>query len=173
MTFGVDQTPRMRPRPPKHVTQKRDSRATPPELYQALHAEFDFTLDPCPFDDSAIAGAPLFGRDGLRGDWGGQRVFCNPPYSDIPPWLQKGPEAELAVYLLPVRSDLPWWHDYAMRAEAVRFIRGRLRFSGASGGAPFASCAVIVRGRFRDGNTLFRSMLRPERRRAACSPEGA
>ncbi len=172
MTTPRQQTPRLRPRPPKHVAEKRDSRATPPELYAALHAEFDFTLDPCPFDTSATAGAPLWGKDGLRSDWRGQRVFCNPPYSDIPPWLAKGPEAELAVYLLPVRSDLGWWHDYAMRADVVRFIRGRLRFSGASGGAPFASCIVIVRGRF-DGRrgTIFRSVDRPKRPRTSVAPE--
>lgn len=170
MTFGVDQVPRMRPRPPKHVSEKRDSRATPPELYAVLHAEFAFTLDPCPFDDSPIAGAPLWGRDGLRGDWRGERVFCNPPYSAIRPWLEKAREAELAVFLLPVRSDLGWWHDLAMRcATEIRMIRGRLRFSGASGGAPFASCVVVFD--LGVGPARFSSMDRPAR--APASPEGA
>lgn len=50
-----------------------DEWATPPEVYAALHAEFDFTDDPCPIDGSA--------GNGLMREWG-QRSFVNPPYSD-------------------------------------------------------------------------------------------
>lgn len=138
----------------------KDSRATPPELYAVLDSEFHFTLDPCPLDATATAGASLWGKDGLMMDWRGHRVFCNPPYSDITPWLEKQRETELAVYLLPVRSDLAWWHLWVMRAREVRFIHGRLRFGGASGGAPFPSVVVI----FEPGNhypVRFISMERP------------
>lgn len=120
-----------------------DSRSTPPEVYAALDAEFGFTFDPCPLDSSATAGASLWGKDGLAKSWAGQRVFCNPPYSDVSPWLAKASEADLAVYLLPVKSDLGWWHDQVMKATEVRFVRKRLRFGGMTGGAPFASAIVI------------------------------
>ena len=107
----------LRPRPKR--TGATDSRATPPELYAELDAEFRFDMDPCPLDASALAGASLWGRDGLRLDWRARCVFCNPPYSDIGPWLEKAREPELAVFLLPVKSDLAWWHLHVMDAEEV------------------------------------------------------
>lgn len=120
-----------------------DSYRTPKALYAALDAEFGFTLDPCPLDESALAGAQLWGRDGLQRSWAGERVFCNPPYSNIGPWLAKAREAEVAVYLLPCKTDTRWWHDYAMRADEFRFIRGRLQFEGTPFRAPFPSVILV------------------------------
>ena len=51
-----------------------DRHATPRALYDALNAEFGFTFDPCPLDGKEDGLAPLFVN------WGGHRVFCNPPY---------------------------------------------------------------------------------------------
>ena len=154
---------RLRPRPPAHVSATRDSRGTPPELYAALDAEFRFTLDPCPLDTSATAGAPLWGKDGLRRSWAGERVFCNPPYSSIAQWIGKHPEAGLAVYLLPVKSDMGWWHDHVMRADEVRFIRGRLRFQSMNGGAPFPSVVVVFDKWGGLNETRWTTMDRPPR----------
>lgn len=151
---------RLRPRPA--FTVGRDSRATPPEVYECLNAEFAFTLDPCPLDTSATAGAPLWGKDGLARSWTGERVFCNPPYSNIEPWMAKAREAEVAVYLVPVKSDLRWWHRHVMTANEVRFFRGRLRFIGMSGGAPFPSVVVVFRGPS-PSVPVWRSIERPPR----------
>ncbi len=93
---------------------------TPPDLYAALDKEFFFTLDPC-----AVGQV----WDGREISWENQRVFCNPPYGrTINTWLQKGTEANLAVFLLPARTDTHWFHDHALKANEIRFIRGRLRF---------------------------------------------
>jgi len=141
----------------------RQSRGTPPEIYAVLDDEFRFTLDPCPLDATATAGASLWGKDGLQWSWKGERVFCNPPYGAISPWLKKAYEAIVAVYLLPVRSDLDWWHDYAMRADEARFIHRRLRFAGTSGGAPFPSVVLVFDLRRGRAGTRYTSMERPER----------
>jgi site-specific DNA-methyltransferase (adenine-specific) len=112
--------------------------ATPPEVFSRLNGEFNFTLDPCPLEPPC---------DGLTRLWAGERVYCNPPYNrEIPKWLAKAREAELAVYLLPARTDTRWWHEYAMKADEIRFLKGRLKFGGAKHGAPFPSCVVIFRG---------------------------
>jgi len=109
--------------------------STPHDLYAALDAEFHFTLDPCP-----LAGD----EDGLMRSWVGQRVYCNPPYGrGVGDWLAKAREADLAVFLLPARTDTKWWHDYAMRADEIRFLRGRLKFGDAKAGAPFPSVVLI------------------------------
>lgn len=108
--------------------------ATPVELYTALNEEFHFTLDPC----------PLGGKGGLERKWDGERVYCNPPYGKgIGDWLIKATEAELAVFLLPARTDTKWWHEFAMKAKEIRFLRGRLKFSGSKNSAPFPSVILV------------------------------
>lgn len=118
-----------------------DRWATPPDVYAALDAEFGFTLDPCPLWEQGEERI-----DGLIRPWTGERVYCNPPYGNgIGLWLARAREANLAVYLLPARTDTAWWHDYAMKADEIRFLRGRLRFGGQPNPAPFPSCIVIYR----------------------------
>jgi site-specific DNA-methyltransferase (adenine-specific) len=115
---------------------------TPPEVYAALDAEFGFTLDPCPvhWDASHL--------NGLARSWSGERIFCNPPYrrGQIERWLKKAREAACAVYLLPARTGAAWWHDYALRADEIRFIRGRLKFGGSKINAPEWSVILVYRG---------------------------
>jgi site-specific DNA-methyltransferase (adenine-specific) len=116
--------------------------ATPAAVYEALDAEFAFTLDPCPMDDAER----IMETDGLARSWRGERVFCNPPYGKgIGGWLAKAREADAAVFLLPSRTDTAWWHDYAVNADEIRFIRGRLKFGGAANGAPFPSVVLVFR----------------------------
>ena len=111
---------------------------TPALLYEDLDAEFCFDLDPCPTGGSDNGLSPLFVS------WTGRRVFCNPPYGPgIKEWLARAVEAELAVFLLPARTDTAWFHEICLPTAAeIRFIRGRLRFNDA-GPAPFPSMLVI------------------------------
>lgn len=119
---------------------------TPHAVYAALDAEFHFTFDPCPLMDPQQAGLSLWGTDGLAKSWDGQRVFCNPPYGPgIDRWLAKAREADLAVYLLPARTDTRWWHEYALKANEIRFLRGRLRFGNAVNAAPFPSVVLVYK----------------------------
>lgn len=119
---------------------------TPPDLRESLNNEFNFTLDPC---------APGQTWDGLQLDWSRHRVFCNPPYGrNVDKWLAKGRQAELAVFLLPSRTDTAWFHEYALKSNEIRFFRGRLRFNNGhvvprtnNDFAPFPSMLVIFRGK--------------------------
>lgn len=114
--------------------------ATPPAFYAMLDAEFGFTLDPCPLG----AANQIMENDGLARSWAGERVFCNPPYGNqIGRWLAKGREAELAVFLIPSRTDTRWFHEYCLDADEIRFIKGRLKFGGAKFNAPFPSMIVV------------------------------
>ncbi len=115
-----------------------DDRATTPEVFGPLHRRFRFTID--------VAAAPHNAKlqrfytiedDGLAQDWSGERVWCNPPYSSIEPWIVKAHDstAELVVMLLPAnRTEQAWWQDhvepYRDRGGRLRteFLRSRLRF---------------------------------------------
>ena len=58
-----------------------DQWATPQDFFDELNKEFSFDLDPCA-DAQNHKCERYFTKeqDGLRMDWGGSRVFCNPPY---------------------------------------------------------------------------------------------
>lgn len=126
--------------------------ATPQTFYDELNAEFGFTLDPCATDENHKC-ENYFTRDqdGLKMDWGGQRVFCNPPYGrKLKEWVAKcysegHKDNTLVAMLIPARTDTRWYHDYIQHRAEVRFIRGRLKFGGATENAPFPSMVVIYR----------------------------
>lgn len=118
-----------------------DHWSTPEDLYTVLNQEFHFTFDPCPLHSTF---------DGLSIEWGSSN-FVNPPYSDIKSWMKKGVEeankGKQVVFLVPSRTDTKWWHDYAMKADEIRFLKGRLKFGGSPNSAPFPSVLVIFKGR--------------------------
>jgi len=134
-----------------HYMSQRHDWATPQPLFDALNAEFGFTLDPCALPHNAKCAKFYTPEDdGLAQDWSGERVFMNPPYGRaIKDWMRKAYESAqggaLVVCLVPARTDTAWWHDYAARGE-VRFIRGRVKFGDGKQGAPFPSALVIFNG---------------------------
>lgn len=119
---------------------------TPQDVFDALNKEFGtFFLDPCATADNAKCYFYYTKEaDGLVQPWFG-KVFVNPPYGrGIGAWVKRCYEyPHLVVALLPSRTDTAWWHDYVMKAEEIRFLRGRLKFGGAKQGAPFPSCIVV------------------------------
>ncbi len=113
---------------------------TPVKVYEELNREFNFDLDPCPLGGTEDGLATLFTS------WVGRRVWINPPYSKIRPWLERAQEADLAVYLIPARTDCRWFHEIVLpKAAEIRFIKGRLTFGDATSGAPFPSMLVVFR----------------------------
>ena len=87
--------------------------------------------------------------DGLTKIWFGN-VFCNPPYGRvIGDWVKKAymsfenKDCDLAVMLLPARTDTKWFHEYIYGKAEIRFVKGRLKFGGCKNSAPFPSMVVI------------------------------
>ena len=123
--------------------------ATPQDLFDSLNTLYGFDLDVAATAENSKCRR-FFTKedDGLSQDWGGCRVWCNPPYGrQIGKWVQKAYEESrkpgtLVAMLLPARTDTAWFHDYAMKGK-VQFLRGRVRFGGAENNAPFPSIIVI------------------------------
>lgn len=130
---------------------KSNEWATPQKFFDDLNAEFHFDLDPCSTHQNAKCEKYYtIEDDGLTHDWGGRRVFCNPPYGrGISTWVRKCYEESrkpntLVVMLIPARTDTSYFHDYIyQKAKEIRFIRGRLHFNESKQGAPFPSMVVI------------------------------
>ena len=124
---------------------------TPSLLFSELNKEFDFKLDAAAnakntkchnyFDESI---------NGLTQPWENP-TWLNPPYGNIAPWaykaIQESYRGNTTVMLVPSnRSDQQWWIDLWPHCE-VRWIRGRVKFVGATGSPPFAVCLLIVKGK--------------------------
>ena len=122
-----------------HYSSATEEWATPAHVYADLNAEFTFDFDPCPLGGTTDGTAPLFVA------WRGRRVFCNPPYGPgIRRFLERGLEADVAVFLIPARTDTKWFHEIVLpHAKEIRFVRGRLKFGDAKNSAPFPSMVVI------------------------------
>lgn len=119
-----------------------DDRETDPAMFNELHQRFGFTLDVAASPHNAKLPRFFTAEDnGLERSWAGERVWCNPPYSDIKPWVQQAHlemDAPLIVMLLPAnRTEQAWWQDWVEpfrdRGGRLRteFIRGRTRFIAA------------------------------------------
>jgi len=137
---------------------RRPDWATPRDFFEQLNDEFNFNLDPCASHDNHKCERYFtIKEDGLAQSWNG-RVYMNPPYGrEIKKWVKKAfeeisinPNCEIVVALLPARTDTSWFHDYIYHHAEIRFLRGRIRFEGADGPAPFPSMIVIWRKKDED-----------------------
>jgi phage N-6-adenine-methyltransferase len=126
--------------------------ATPPEIFEPLHREFDFTIDVCATAQNAKV--PRFyseADDGLSMSWAGERVFMNPPYGrEIYAWTRKARDeakrGALVVGLLPASCDLKWWHEDVVGHAEVRYLRGRVRFltDGPYRASGFFASVIVI-----------------------------
>jgi phage N-6-adenine-methyltransferase len=145
-----------------------DDRATSIDDFTGWQERFRFTLDAAAAPHNAKTPR-YFTRadDGLAQSWAGERVWCNPPFSDCRAWVAKAWEEwagrlhrppQLVVMLLPAnRAEQAWWQDLVEPHRDqpgsplhVEFLRGRLRFDRPEGypdprgnRPPFGCCLLI------------------------------
>ena len=129
-----------------------DDWRTPPLLFKNLHQEFGLTLDGAASKHDALL--PRFTDDIHNQSWVGEKVFCNPPYSDIPSFLVKASEADLAVFLIPYRPQTTYWlkhiftnplcHEIRILHRAVKFLPPA-GHNGLVVRAPFPAALVVFK----------------------------
>ena len=62
-----------------HHSTGKDDWETPEEIFQKPNKEFKFTMGPCASDSNHKCKKYYTKtRDGLKQDWRGETVFCNP-----------------------------------------------------------------------------------------------
>lgn len=113
-----------------------DEWLTPPELLARLG---QFELDPCASRDQPWATARrhlTIDEDGLAQEWPAGRVWLNPPYSDIEPWMARMAEHGNGLALVFARTETAWWFRSVWpHAAALLFLAGRLTFHFGDGRA--------------------------------------
>lgn len=119
---------------------------TPLWLFNYLNSVFDFTLDPCSDGKNNLC-KKFYTKENcvLKANWGDERAFVNPPYGkNMGVWIKKASFYD-SIVLVPARTDTKWFHLHCL--DIVKcypfFIRGRLKFQGATNSAPFPSMLLF------------------------------
>lgn len=137
---------------------------TPYWLLNVLHKAYSFTVDACA--DSENAKLPRYWTeeiDGLAQSWAGERVFCNPPFENVLPWVEKAiletsqNACQLALILCNNDCSTSWWgHGFANSSQRI-FINRRLRYIGAPQAQMVSSlCFVFTPLGFKEQSKVLR-----------------
>ena len=141
-----------------------DDRRTTDETFEEcrlLAGVYHFDLDVAATEASSRGDAFYsIEEDGLVQSWRGSTVWCNPPYSDLRPWVERAhdmaPDCPVIAMLLPAnRTEQGWWQDVIEPARRdgsinVYFLARRRRFDRPGwtkpvkgDRPPFGICLVV------------------------------
>ena len=129
----------------------RDDYETPPRLFNALDAVYDFEVDAAAEEKNALCDAWF--ADALAADWSiYKRIWCNPPFSNKEAFLQHAlkfrNKTAWIVFLLPNNSrETKWWRSLVTtQADYVISLVPRVNYfldGREIKGVPFSSCLAI------------------------------
>lgn len=125
---------------------------TPKAFFEPMRKEFGLKIDAAASADNAMLRKFWsMENNAFMQDWSGKRIWCNPPYgrAEIYKWVERCATggASIVVALLPARTDTRWFHDFIYKKSNVdiRFVKGRIKFSGTTGAGKFPSMVVIFK----------------------------
>jgi phage N-6-adenine-methyltransferase len=108
--------------------QASDDWLTPPYILEALGP---FDLDPCAsMRQTRQTARHQFTQEnnGLKQEWKG-RVWCNPPYRDLEPWLRRMANHGNGIALTYARTETRAFEQWVWPcADAMLFFFGRIAF---------------------------------------------
>jgi phage N-6-adenine-methyltransferase len=121
----------------------RDCWSTPRPLATRLVDLFDVQIDLCADETNAVVPDFLSAEDNaLIVPWASLFEsytgvgWCNPPYSDITPWVKKAryerTRGFTTVMLVPDTTSSPWFR-LAVRSAGLFFFDGRIQFDPPPG----------------------------------------
>ena len=115
-----------------------DNFRTPQGIYDQLDRIFNFTLDAACTREDCKAPDGLYhdeGIDALACSWGGDRVFCNPPFSQKASFIKKAYEevingdCPIVVMVLPSNcQDSKSFQQYVKKNFFYETLYGRVAF---------------------------------------------
>lgn len=106
---------------------------TPKPLFDNLNSEFNFVGDVAASDINHLCGKYLTAeQDALTVDWakyfGKGYKWCNPPYDNVKPWIDKAAAERSVIMLVPADTSVKWFKEAVLTADEIRFINGRISF---------------------------------------------
>jgi len=113
---------------------------TPRSMFEELDGEYHFDFDGAADDSNALTADY---QSTFFQPWTGRRVFCNPPWSNIGPFVELAATAALAVLLVPARTNCGWFHRALELGAKPRYFKGKPRFQGAKWNSP-VDCLLLV-----------------------------
>lgn len=126
-----------------YAKERRQDWTTPRAFFNELHQEFGFTLDGASSNDNGLL--PRTSTPDRPVPWTNERVFCNPPWSNIPPFVELAATSKAAVLLVPARTNCKWFHRALELGAEVRFFLGKLKFGSAKWNSP-VDCLLLIWG---------------------------
>ena len=126
----------------KSFTEKeiKDLWQTPIEIFETLNKEFKFNCDVAASEKNNLCSKYIDEeKDALKCNWGTSN-WCNPPYSNINPWVDKAilehEKGNNTVMLVPSDTSVQWFKKAFDNCSEVRFISGRISFINCETGKP-------------------------------------
>ncbi|WWO62273.1 DNA N-6-adenine-methyltransferase [Vibrio phage vB_VcM_SY] len=131
----------------------RDLWRTPKPIFNYYDKRFGFTCDMAASHDNALC-EHYFSEPDENGDGGALgaskddgcfdgsgAVYCNPPYSDIKPWVAEcirlsSETGKVFVMLIPADTSVKWFKLAFENCSECHFISGRLAFINEDTGKP-------------------------------------
>lgn len=150
----------------KTPVNERDEWRTPPWLFEWLDDRFDFHIDLAATPENALCSSfRTKGHSALEETWHefdhATRGWCNPPYSNIDPWVEKAIHEQqhgfLTVMVFPSPNGEDRFAKVFSHASEIIDIVGRVHFLRPDG----TPCNQNTRG-----TSVY--IFDPDRRGAAC-----
>lgn len=123
-----------------------DNFRTPDNLFHQLNKIFNFTLDvACTTQDCKCSRGLYYdkGIDALDCSWGGERVFCNPPFSRKAEFIEKAynevlfGDCPIVVMVLPSNcQDSRSFQQFIKKNFFYETLSGRVAFINPETGKP-------------------------------------
>ena len=124
----------------------RDLWMTPRWLFSAINKQLNFVCDIAASEINHLLPTYITKEmDAFNYDFEpfrGRYVFCNPPYSDITPWIDlaiknRDEHGVGTVLLIPADTSVKWFGKCVDEANEITFItEGRINFVRADTGVP-------------------------------------
>ena len=120
----------------KTVETIRDLWQTPKFVFSHYQKRFKLTMDVAASEENSLLDVFYTESDNaLENNWSVFGNWCNPPYSDIMPWVEKAIEQMdrgcLTVMLIPADTSVKWFKRAFDNCSECHFISGRLAFINA------------------------------------------
>ena len=152
----------------------RDTWSTPQYLFNWLDSIYDLDGDLCASEENAKCDKYFTSADDsltLRWLNYGYTGFCNPPYSNISPWIDKAiteaKEGFTTVMLIPTPNGEKYYNEIFKHATSITFITGRIAFYNPHlkkhiSGNTRGSCVVEFSKKYSNSTPTIRHVLRDD-----------